>query len=93
MDAVKLSIERMSCGHCVNRVSAALSALDGVKVERVSVGTAEVSLDPGKSSSTTLVDALAKIGYPTQVSSLATDDSASPSGASDKQSCGCCHKS
>ncbi len=91
MDTVKLYIEGMSCGHCVNHVSAALSALDGVKVERVSVGSAEVALDSRKSSSKALVDALAEIGYPAQAWDQTAADSRLPSGASDKQNCGCCH--
>ena len=93
MNAVKLSIEGMSCGRCVEHVSTALSALDGVKVERVAVGSAEISLDPDKSSPVAVVRALAGIGYPAQVSGPVVAGAGDAPDAPQKEGCGCCHKS
>jgi copper chaperone CopZ len=42
MKNVTLEISGMSCGHCVGRVTKALGALPGVKVEGVEVGKARL---------------------------------------------------
>ena len=41
-DTITLSIDRMSCGHCVNAVTKTLSAVPGVQVKSVVVGTAQI---------------------------------------------------
>lgn len=46
METRTLQIDGMSCGHCVSRVNKALTAMPGVKVEQVAVGSATVQLDP-----------------------------------------------
>jgi len=43
MKRVRLSINGMSCGHCVSTVKRALSAVPDIKVEDVAVGSATVS--------------------------------------------------
>jgi copper chaperone len=45
METITLSIEGMSCGHCVAAVREALAELPGVEVEQVRVGAATVRLD------------------------------------------------
>jgi len=40
-----LSVRGMHCEHCVEAVQDALSALDGVTVEAVAVGSATISRD------------------------------------------------
>jgi copper chaperone len=63
MERVVLSVSGMSCGHCVSRVQKALSALDGVKVQSVRVGEADVEYDPSRQSPATLVQSVEKAGY------------------------------
>lgn len=63
MERVTMKIDGMSCGHCVAQVSKALKGLDGVTVERVDVGTATVSFDPGATSEETITEAIADQGY------------------------------
>ncbi len=63
MKRVKLQVEGMSCGHCVHAVSEALSAVPGVRVEEVAIGSATVELDEGTANVGTLVDAIADAGY------------------------------
>ena len=63
MKTVGLSIEGMSCGGCVRRVSQVLTALVGVVVERVIVGAATVQLaNPGISESQA-IEALSAAGF------------------------------
>lgn len=42
---VEMTIGGMSCGHCVKSVSEALSALEGVQVEEVEIGSAKLGVD------------------------------------------------
>lgn len=89
METVKLSVEGMHCGSCVNHVSAALNTVDGVDSARVSVGSAEVSFDAGKTSRKALIGALAGAGYAAQASPPNSVDSCTPSNASSGKGCGC----
>jgi len=63
---IKLSIEGMTCQHCVNAVKTALTAIDGVT-------SADVSLDPGQAliegqaDTQALIDAVTEEGYSAQV--------------------------
>lgn len=68
MEQVTLAIDGMSCGGCVKHVTAALGTLPGVQVERVSVGSAEVLVDPAASSVGAVLKTLAASGYPARAS-------------------------
>ena len=58
-----LSIEGMSCGHCVARVTKALTALPGVTVEDVQVGSARVRLEPTEAMLAQVASALDDVGF------------------------------
>ncbi|MFP4228711.1 MAG: heavy-metal-associated domain-containing protein [Salinivenus sp.] len=58
-----LSIDGMHCEHCVDVVEEALSELDGVRVEAVEVGAANVTYDPSVVSRDQLAAALEDAGY------------------------------
>jgi copper chaperone CopZ len=45
---VALEIDGMSCQMCVKHVTSALQDLEGVHVRNVSVGSAEVEVDPSQ---------------------------------------------
>ena len=60
---LKLEVSGMTCGHCVSAVREALSALPGVKVEDVQIGSATVSFDEDKAKVGDLVDAVYDAGY------------------------------
>jgi copper chaperone CopZ len=60
---VRLAIEGMHCGSCVNRVANALARLDGVSVGKVEVGSAEAAIDDTKASPAQLVEAVNRIGF------------------------------
>ena len=59
-----LQVQNMSCGNCVRHVSHALSALPGVTVKDVQIGSATVEFDPADVSEPTLLDKLENAGYP-----------------------------
>lgn len=63
MERMAMSIDGMSCGHCVSAVRAALTAVDGVTVEEVKVGSAIVSYDPARTRPDEIVGAVADGGY------------------------------
>lgn len=63
MERMTLKIDGMSCGHCVARVEKTLSRLDGVIVNHVEVGSAEVTYDPAKTPFAHIREALDDAGY------------------------------
>ena len=60
---LNLSIEGMHCAACVRRVTAALSDLDGVRVESVAVGSAKVNFENDRTSLDQIVTAVDRIGF------------------------------
>lgn len=63
-----LSIEGMHCGACVRRVSNALTGLDGVQVNQVEVGSAEVKYDGKRVSREEIVASVDRIGFTAKAS-------------------------
>ena len=64
MTRVKLTIEKMTCGHCLGRVKQALTTLPSVRLEGARIGEATVSFDPAVVTETELTAAVEKEGYP-----------------------------
>lgn len=67
MEELSLSISGMSCGHCVSRVTKALSGLEGVRVEHVEIGSARLSYDPAKVTGGRIAQAVDDIGFDARV--------------------------
>jgi copper chaperone len=63
MQDLKLDIEGMSCGGCVRNVTGALEGVPGVQVRNVAVGSADVSIDPAKTSPDDVKRAVEKRGF------------------------------
>ena len=63
MQTVRLAITGMSCGHCVARVSKTLSALEGLEVDDVRIGSADVRFDPERQSVDEILEAVRDAGY------------------------------
>lgn len=63
MQNLKLAIEGMHCGGCVNRVTMALKKTQGVEVRSVEVGSAEVSFDEALVQAEAIAEAVNKIGF------------------------------
>ncbi len=63
MSEFTLRIENMHCGSCVRRVSQALAATKGLRVEEVRVGAARLTSSLSPAPVDAAVAALAKAGY------------------------------
>ena len=63
MERIELTIEGMSCEHCVRAVRGRLERTPGVKVDDVQVGSATVEFDPATTSVDDLEEAIADEGY------------------------------
>jgi len=63
MERLELTIEGMSCEHCVRAVRGRLERTAGVKVDDVQVGSATIEYDPAKTSVDDLEEAIADEGY------------------------------
>ncbi len=86
VQSTSLSIDGMSCGHCVQAVTKALSAVPGVAVMSVGVGSATIETTD-RSAAAKAVAALASAGYPAK----AVGDSAATAATSPpKSGGGCC---
>ena len=63
MEHVKLTIEGMTCEHCVRAVRGRLEKTSGVKVSDVNVGSATIDYDPAKTTLDDIEEAIADEGY------------------------------
>ncbi|HTO73496.1 MAG TPA: heavy-metal-associated domain-containing protein [Gemmatimonadales bacterium] len=63
MTPLTLHIEGMSCGHCLNAVNRALSALPGISDLQVKMGRAELNFDANQTTPTAIADAVKAAGY------------------------------
>lgn len=63
MAQATLHIEGMSCGHCLNAVNRALSAVPGVRIDAIRIGRAEVTYDETAAGPAELESAVADAGY------------------------------
>ncbi len=63
MESMTIQIDGMTCGHCVDQVTQALEALEGVQMHSVQVGRAILSFDASKMAPDVIVEALKALGY------------------------------
>ena len=63
MAEASLSIEGMSCRHCVMRVKKAIDLLPGVSGSQVNIGTAEITYDESRVRKEGLKKAVEDAGY------------------------------
>jgi copper chaperone len=63
MEQVTLSIEGMTCGHCVRAVRTRLEQTPGVEVQDVQIGSATIRHDPAQAPLPAIADAIADEGY------------------------------
>lgn len=63
MNQLTLTIEGMTCEHCVRAVRNRLASTGGVKVEDVQVGSARIAWDPERTNLDAIEDAIADEGY------------------------------
>ncbi len=58
-----LAVSGMSCNHCVMHMKKALSAMTGVQVEDVQIGSARIRMDESMVSRDALAAVIEKAGY------------------------------
>lgn len=63
MKTVTLTIEGMTCQHCVRAVREALEKVPATTVKSVEIGSATVDYDPERVSQDALAEAIADEGY------------------------------
>ena len=63
MKTQELTIEGMSCGHCIMHVKKELSKLNGLTIEDVEIGKARVQYDETKVTPDQLTKAIEEAGY------------------------------
>jgi len=63
MTPLTLHIEGMSCGHCLNAVNKALSALPGVRELSVRIGRADLQYDPNTIDPVRIAQVVSAAGY------------------------------
>lgn len=63
MEDLTLTIQDMSCGHCVQSINKVLSALKGVQVDEVKIGEATLSYDPHRVTPEHIIHAIKEAGY------------------------------
>jgi copper chaperone CopZ len=64
MRDLRLHIDGMSCGHCLNAVNRALAELPGVEIQSVAMGRAEVRYDEHALEPSLIEAAVTGAGYP-----------------------------
>ncbi len=63
MTEITLTIEGMSCQHCVMRVRKAIDTLPGIAKSDVSIGRAVISFDETKVKKEEITASIEKAGY------------------------------
>ncbi|MEP7217290.1 MAG: cation transporter [Bacteroidota bacterium] len=58
-----VTIEGMTCGHCVMAVRQALSKIEGVVLQDVAIGSATISYDPDEVSAEAIDGAIEDAGF------------------------------
>jgi copper chaperone len=63
METLALTIEGMSCDHCVRAVRGRLERTPGIQVDDVQIGSAKLHYDPARASVGDIEEAIADEGY------------------------------
>jgi len=63
MTTQTLEIGGMTCGHCLRSVQQALTSLDGVTLDELRIGRAQVTFDESKVSADAAAEAVRDAGY------------------------------
>ena len=58
-----LEIGGMTCGHCLRSVQQALNSLEGVTLDELRIGRAQVTFDEAKVSADAVAEAVRDAGY------------------------------
>jgi copper chaperone len=62
-NTIHLTIEGMHCGSCIRRVTSALANVEGVRADKVAVGSATVEYDSQQVDPDATVEAVENTGF------------------------------
>lgn len=68
MEDLTITIQGMSCGHCVQGITKILSNLNGVKVDQVKIGEATLGYYPERITPEHIIHAIEEAGYKARLS-------------------------
>jgi copper chaperone len=63
MRQLHVDIVGMTCEHCIRAVRNRLAATPGVEVKDVRIGSADIQVDPARSTTSDIEDAISDEGY------------------------------
>lgn len=63
MESLHLTIEGMTCEHCVRAVNGRLRRTPGIEVTAVEIGSADLRYDPALTNADDIADVIADEGY------------------------------
>lgn len=63
MESLNLTIEGMTCEHCVRAVDGGLRRTPGIEVTAVAMGSADLRYDPTRTNVDAIADVIADEGY------------------------------
>ena len=63
MESLHLTIEGMTCEHCVRAVNGRLRQTPGIEVTAVEIGSADLRYDPALTNVEEIADVIADEGY------------------------------
>jgi copper chaperone len=63
MEPLHLTIEGMTCQHCVRAVDGRLRRTAGVEVAHVAIGSADLRFDPSRTNVDEITEVIADEGY------------------------------
>lgn len=63
MKTQNIEINGMTCGHCIMSVKKELNKIEGVSINSVRIGSAEIVIDEAKVSENKLREAVQEAGY------------------------------
>lgn len=63
MESLHLTIEGMTCEHCVRAVDGRLRRTPGIEVTAVAIGSADLRYDPTRTNVDAISDVIADEGY------------------------------
>jgi copper chaperone len=69
MSRITVSIDGMSCSHCLTAVRRAVEGLDGAELEELKLGSAKVRYSPEKLSAERILEAIGDAGYEARLTS------------------------
>jgi copper chaperone CopZ len=63
MKTYTITIKGMSCGHCIHSVNKEFGTMEGITINSIKIGSADVTIDESKVTNQALQRAVEEAGY------------------------------